>query len=66
MTSVGIEYVMGFEIKSHQKALLSDPPPSVSLRRMGGSEATTYFTPDEAEHFAEAVLRAAKAAREAR
>lgn len=59
MKSIGIEYVMGYEIRSHDKAISSDPPPKVSLHRMGG-EAPTYFTPEEARRFAEALLRAAR------
>lgn len=65
MKSVGIEYVMGYEIRSHEMTISSDPPPKVSLHRMGG-EAPTYFTPEEAERFGEAMIRAAKDARSAR
>jgi hypothetical protein len=67
-------YVMGYEIRSIEKALSSDAPPSVSLHRMGGEAAThftpeearrfgeamTHFTPEEARRFGEAMLRAAK------
>jgi hypothetical protein len=56
-------YAMGYEIQSKAQILMSDPPPTISLRRMGG-EASTYFTPDEVRRFAEALLAAAKAAEE--
>lgn len=65
MKSIGLEYVMGYEIRSHEKAISSDPPPKVSLHRMGG-EAPTYFTPDEARRFGEAMIRAAQDAEAAR
>lgn len=58
MIGVGIEYVMGYEIRSNVKAILSDPPPHVVLHRMGSGEVT-YFTPEEARRFGEAMLRAA-------
>lgn len=61
MIEVCVEYVMGYEIRSIEKAISSDPPPKVALHRMGG-EAPTYFTPDEAKRFAEAIQRAAVAA----
>ena len=61
MMSVSVEYVMGYEIEAHAKTLQSDPPPHVSLRRLGG-EASTYFTPDEARNLADAVRRGASAA----
>ena len=56
------EYAMGYEISGHAKVIGSDPPPKVSLHRLGG-EAPTYFTPDEAERFAETMVRVARAAR---
>lgn len=62
MNAVGIEHVMGYEIRSHEKAISSDPPPRVSLHRMGGEAPSTYFTPDEARRFGEAMIRAAQGA----
>jgi hypothetical protein len=61
---VSIQYVMGYEIQSFTKSIYSDPPPKVSLHRMGG-EASTYFTPEEARRFAEALLQAANDAEKA-
>ena len=60
-----LEHVMGYAIQAAPKSISSDPPPTVSLHRMGG-EAPTYFTPEEARRFGEAMIRAAKEAETAR
>ncbi len=61
-----VVYVMGHEVRALPKALLSDPPSSVSLRRLGGAVEATYFTPEEARRFGEAMILAAKEAEAAR
>jgi hypothetical protein len=61
MTEVCVEYVMGYEVTAHVKAIAVDGPPHVVLRRLG-AEAPTYFTPDEAKRFADAIHRVATAA----
>ena len=54
-------FVMGYKISAAPKRLLTDSPPHVALHRLGG-EAPTYFTPEEARRFGEALIAAAKAA----
>jgi hypothetical protein len=61
MTEVCVEYVMGYKVTAHVKTVSIDGPPLVALRRLG-AEAPTYFTPDEAKRFADAIQRVAAAA----
>jgi len=54
--------VAGFEIEAYAAELVRRRPPLVSLHRLGSGDRS-FFTPDEAERLAAALVDAAAKAR---